>query len=84
SPASTFGGCHFFDSVHVSAYSLSGHDTPKSFTDPQDGLPGRLPMKWSAALANPSVFPPSLKKARDLREASSGRNAIHLHTLLTL
>lgn len=46
SPASTFGGRAFFDdSVHVSAYSLSGHDTPKSFTEPQDGLPGRLPKK---------------------------------------
>ncbi|WP_244119163.1 LysR substrate-binding domain-containing protein, partial [Burkholderia gladioli] len=30
-------------SVHVSAYSLGGHDTPKSFTEPQDGLPSRLP-----------------------------------------
>ncbi|MEX3943313.1 hypothetical protein AB4Y44_27940 [Paraburkholderia sp. BR10937] len=26
----------------MSAYSLGGHDTPKSSTDPQDGLAGRL------------------------------------------
>ncbi|MEM5311891.1 4-hydroxyphenylacetate 3-hydroxylase C-terminal domain-containing protein, partial [Paraburkholderia sp. JHI869] len=52
SPASTFGGCHFFDSVHVSAYSLSGHDTPKSFTDPQDGLPGRLLRNHTAHQTN--------------------------------
>ncbi|MDN7496398.1 hypothetical protein QZM89_14470, partial [Burkholderia gladioli] len=42
-PAAAFGGHPFFDdSVHVSAYSLGGHDTPKSFTEPQDGLPSRL------------------------------------------
>ncbi|MDN7499637.1 hypothetical protein QZM89_31035, partial [Burkholderia gladioli] len=41
--AAAFGGHPFFDdSVHVSAYSLGGHDTPKSFTEPQDGLPSRL------------------------------------------
>jgi hypothetical protein len=31
-----------FDSVHVSAYSLSGHDTPKPFNDNQGELPSRL------------------------------------------
>lgn len=32
----------FFDSVHVSTYSLSGHDAPKTLTAIQDGLPRRL------------------------------------------
>lgn len=45
SPPAAFGGHSFFDdSVHVSAYSVGGHDTPKSFTELQDGLPGRLPV----------------------------------------
>lgn len=46
-PATTLGECFRFDSVHVSAYSLGGHDTPKSFTPTQDGLPGRLRFKPS-------------------------------------
>ncbi|WP_233635271.1 hypothetical protein, partial [Burkholderia gladioli] len=50
--AAAFGGHPFFDdSVHVSAYSLGGHDTPKSFTEPQDGLPSRLhPVQIDRAL----------------------------------
>jgi hypothetical protein len=35
-----------FDSVHVSAYSLSGHDTPKPFNNTQGELPSRLRSKF--------------------------------------
>ncbi|CAD9220287.1 hypothetical protein BCEN4_1640010 [Burkholderia cenocepacia] len=41
-PTTTLGEYFRFDSVHVSAYSLGGHDTPKRLGQTQDGLAGRL------------------------------------------
>jgi len=41
-PTTTLRECFRFDSVHVSAYSLGGHDTPKRRSEIQDGFAGRL------------------------------------------
>jgi hypothetical protein len=42
-----------FDSVHVSAYSLSGHDTPKPFNNTQGELPSRLrPIRLSVSVVS--------------------------------